>query len=61
VVVARREIRALRRVVKQFPVEMLQECSSLNGCMGTRNVMEEHYSRCQHSVPFVLNGPVKCF
>jgi hypothetical protein len=24
-------------------------------CMRTRIVMEEHYTRCQHSMPFVLS------
>jgi hypothetical protein len=35
-VVARSEIRAVRRVVKQFPVEMLQQCSSASNCMRER-------------------------
>jgi hypothetical protein len=25
------------------------------------HVMEEHYPRCQHSMPFVLNGPMWMF
>jgi hypothetical protein len=36
VVVARSEIRAIRMVVKQLPVEMLQQCSSASSCMRTR-------------------------
>jgi hypothetical protein len=32
VVVARSEIRAVRRVVKQLPVEKLQQCSSVSSC-----------------------------
>jgi hypothetical protein len=55
VVVARSEIRALKRVVKQLPVELLQQSSSASSCMRTRIVMEEDYTVCQHSTPFVLN------
>jgi hypothetical protein len=29
--------------------------------MRTRIVMEEHYTRCQHSTPFVLNGHMQFF
>jgi hypothetical protein len=63
VVVARSEIRAVRRVVRQLPVEMLQQCSSANSCMQTHIVMEEYYkyTACQHSMPFVLNGPTQVF
>jgi hypothetical protein len=53
VVVAQSEIRAVR----QLPVEMLQQCSSASSCIQTRIAMEEHYIGCQHSTPFVLNGP----
>jgi hypothetical protein len=49
----RSEIRAVRRVVKQLALEMLQQCSSESNCMGTSIVMEEHYTGCQHSIPFV--------
>jgi hypothetical protein len=38
------------------PVETLQKCSSASSCMQMRIVMEEHYTRCQHSTPLVLNG-----
>jgi hypothetical protein len=44
VVITRSEIRALRRLVKQLPVEMLQQCSSVSSCMQMRIVMEEHYT-----------------
>jgi hypothetical protein len=44
VVVARSEIRAVSRVVKQLPVEMLQQCLGASNCMWTRSVMEEHNS-----------------
>jgi hypothetical protein len=59
VVVARSEIRAVRRVVKQLPVEMLQHCSSVSSCMRMRIFMEEHYTVCQHSMPVVLNEPTQ--
>jgi hypothetical protein len=29
--------------------------------MWSRIVMEEHYTGCQHSVPFVANGPTHFF
>jgi hypothetical protein len=59
VVVAQSEIRAGRRVVRQLPVEMLQQCSSASSCMRTCIVMEKHCAGCQHSMPFVLNGPMQ--
>jgi hypothetical protein len=59
--VTQSEIRAVRRVVKQLPVEMLQQYSSVNSCMRICIVMEEHYTGCQHSTPFVLNGPTQDF
>jgi hypothetical protein len=59
--VARREISAVNRVVKQLPVEMLQQCLSANSCMRTRIVMEEHYTGCQHSMSLILNGPTHFF
>jgi hypothetical protein len=40
--------KAVRRVVKQLALEMLQQCTSM--------VTEKHYTGCQHSTPFVLNG-----
>jgi hypothetical protein len=46
VVVARREIRAVRRVIKHLLVEMILQCSSACSCMRTRIVMEEHYTVC---------------
>jgi hypothetical protein len=61
VVVTWSEIRALRRVVKQLPVEMLPQCSSVSSCMRTSIVMEENYTICQHPTLFVLNGPIKVF
>jgi hypothetical protein len=54
-VVARSEIRAVRRVVKQLPVEMLLQCSSASSCMRARSGMEEHYTGRQHSTSFVLH------
>jgi hypothetical protein len=56
VLAARSEIRAVRRVVKQLPVEMIQQCLSANSCMRARIVVDEHYTECQHSDPFPLNG-----
>jgi hypothetical protein len=56
VVVAQSEIRAVNRVV-----EMYQQCSSASSCMQTCIVMEEHYNICQHSTPFVFNGPMQFF
>jgi hypothetical protein len=43
-VVARSQIRAVRRAVTQLPVEMLQQCSSASSCMRTRIVMKGHYN-----------------
>jgi hypothetical protein len=45
-----------KRVVKQLPVEILQQCSSASSCMQMCIIMELHYTRCQHYTPFVLNG-----
>jgi hypothetical protein len=61
--VVRREIRAVRRLVKQLPAEMLQQPSSASSCtrMRKRIVMEEHYTGCQHPMPFVLKGPTQFF
>jgi hypothetical protein len=61
VVVVQSEMRAVRRVVKQLPVEMLQQCLSASSCMRMCSVMEELYTVCQHSTPFILNGPVQFF
>jgi hypothetical protein len=63
VVVAWREIRAVRRVVKELQAEMLLQCWSTSSCksMWTHAVMKGHYTRCQHSMPFVLNGPMRSF
>jgi hypothetical protein len=57
VVVARSEMRAVRREVKQLPVEKLQQSLSASSYtrMRTRFGMEEHYTVCQHSAPFDLN------
>jgi hypothetical protein len=60
-VVTWREIRTVRRMVKQLPVEMLQLCLSASSCMQTSIVMEERYPGGQHSMPFVLNGPMRSF
>jgi hypothetical protein len=56
VVVSWSKIRAVKRLVKKLPVEMLQHCSSASSCMWMCIVMEKHYTGCQHSTPFVLNG-----
>jgi hypothetical protein len=61
VVVTQSEIRAVRMMVKQLPVEMVQQCSRASSCMRTHFVMEKHYTRCQHSTPFVLFGPMQFF
>jgi hypothetical protein len=63
VVVAQSKITAVRSVVRQLPVEMLQQCSSGSSCthMPMHIVMEEHYTVCQHSTPFVLNGSMQFF
>jgi hypothetical protein len=34
---------------------------SVRICMWMCIVMEEHYTGCQHSTPFVLNGPTQFF
>jgi hypothetical protein len=61
VVVTRSEIRAVRSVVKQLPVEMLQQWSSVSCCTWTCIIMEEHYTIYQHSTPFFLNDPMHFF
>jgi hypothetical protein len=50
-----------RYVIKQLQDEMFQQGWSVSSCMGTHNAMEEHYTGCQHSMPFVLNGPTQLF
>jgi hypothetical protein len=49
VVVTWNEIKAVRRLVKQILVEMLQECSSAGSCthMQPCTVIEEHYTQSQ--------------
>jgi hypothetical protein len=54
-------MKAVRRVVKQLPVEMIKQCLSVSSCMQMCTVMDEHYTACQHSMPFVLNGPMQFF
>jgi hypothetical protein len=44
VVVAWSKIRAVRSVIKQLPVEILQHCSSASSCIQKHTVMEEHYT-----------------
>jgi hypothetical protein len=61
VVVARSEIKAVRRMVKQLPVETVQQCSSASSCTRRRIVMEELYTRCRRSTPFFLNVPTQFF
>jgi hypothetical protein len=66
VVVARREIRTVRTVVRQLPVEMLQQCSIASSCMRARIVMEEHcvsafhadYSEWPYAVLLVFRNTV---
>jgi hypothetical protein len=41
-VIVTSEISAVRMVVKQLPVEILQRCSNAISCMRTRIIMEEH-------------------
>jgi hypothetical protein len=53
-------IRAVRRVVKQIPTEMLQQCSSVSSCMWTCVIMEKHYTGCQRSC-FHSEWPYKVF
>jgi hypothetical protein len=48
-------------VFKQLPVEMFQQCLSGSSCMPMYNVIEKHYILCQHTTPFVLNGPTQFF
>jgi hypothetical protein len=52
-------MRTVRRVVKQFPVEVLHQCSSASSCMRTRIFMEEHYEYTgyHHSTPFFSEWP----
>jgi hypothetical protein len=49
---ARSEIRTVRKVVKQLPVEMLQH--SNGRCRMWTHFMEEYYTGCQCSMQFVL-------
>jgi hypothetical protein len=48
-------------VVEQLPFEMQQQCLSASSCMWLCIVMEEHYTGCQRSMSFVLNGTMKFF
>jgi hypothetical protein len=41
VVITWSKIRAVRWVVKELPVEMLQQCSSVSSCMQIHTVMKE--------------------
>jgi hypothetical protein len=61
VVVTQSEIWAVRRVVRQLPVEMLQQCPSASSCVQMCVVMEEHCTGCQYSTPFVLNDLMQFF
>jgi hypothetical protein len=57
-VVAWSKTRAVWMVVKQLPVEMPQQCSSVMSCISTHmkacTVMKKHYTGCQQSTPFVM-------
>jgi hypothetical protein len=59
--VAQNKFRPVRRVVKQLPAEMLQQCSSGSSLMWICMVTEEHYTTYHHSMSFVLKGPMQCF
>jgi hypothetical protein len=59
VVVTWSKIRAVRTVATQLPVPMLQQSSSVSSCMEMLIVMDGFYTRYQHSMPFVMNGPVQ--
>jgi uncharacterized Fe-S cluster protein YjdI len=61
VVLAQSEIGAVRRVVQQLPVEVLQQCSSASSCMQMHIIIERLNTVCQHSMDFVLNGPTQLF
>jgi hypothetical protein len=47
-------------VVKQLPVEIPQQCSSVSSCISTHTqtwiIMKKQYTGCQHSTPLVMNG-----
>jgi hypothetical protein len=63
VVVARTELRAVRRMVRILQVEKLQQ-SSASSCTHMRTrvvIMEEHYTGCQHSASCDLNSSVQFF
>jgi hypothetical protein len=51
VVVPWSENRAVRRVVKLLPTEMLQLCSSVSSCMQTCFMMEKHYTNISIQCP----------
>jgi hypothetical protein len=61
VVVGRSEIRAVRRMVKQLPAEMLQHWPSASSWMRKRTFTEKHYTVRQHSMSVVLNGLTSLF
>jgi hypothetical protein len=56
VAVSERKIRAVRRMVKQLPAEMLQQYSSANSFMQMPIIMLEQYAGCVYSTPFILNS-----
>jgi hypothetical protein len=54
-------IMAVRRVVKQVPVEILQQYFSPRSYVWMCIVMEQHYTRCQHSMPLFLKASMQFF
>jgi hypothetical protein len=61
VVIAQSKIRAVRRVIKQLLVEMLQQWSNVSSCMQTSIIMEERYTGFQHFTLLVVNGNMQIF
>jgi hypothetical protein len=51
VIVSQREIRAVRRVTKQLPVEMLQQCSSASSCTSMRTCIVTRSTTPDVSIP----------
>jgi hypothetical protein len=61
VIVTHNNIRAVRRMVEQLPVEMLQQGSNVSICVQTFIAMEKNNAGCQHFTPFVLTDPTEFF
>jgi hypothetical protein len=58
VVVAQSEIRAVGRVIKQLPVEMLQQCLSANSCIG--HAVSWRSTTLDVSIPLLLLWMALC-